>query len=108
MCAHVCVRACVCSRMFTPQWAEYVLFASLLVCVCIIFSIMAYFYTYINPDEIEAQFSKYDPNDNEKKKMDTKCASDEEKTNPNEIKQTKIWTTHTAWMLQGKKIITDF
>ncbi|KAG7227623.1 hypothetical protein INR49_005438 [Caranx melampygus] len=40
------------------QWAEYVLFASLLVAVCIIFSIMAYFYTYIDPTEIEAQFKK--------------------------------------------------
>ncbi|GLD66245.1 dedicator of cytokinesis protein 9 isoform X2, partial [Lates japonicus] len=40
------------------QWAEYVLFASLLVAVCVIFSIMAYFYTYIDPTEIEAQFRK--------------------------------------------------
>nr|XP_057939095.1 solute carrier family 15 member 1 [Doryrhamphus excisus] len=38
------------------QWAEYVLFASLLVAVCFIFSIMAYFYTYMDPSEIEAQF----------------------------------------------------
>lgn len=40
------------------QWAEYVLFASLLVAVCVIFSIMAYFYTYIDPAEIEAQFKE--------------------------------------------------
>ncbi|KAI5621093.1 solute carrier family 15 member 1, partial [Silurus asotus] len=40
------------------KWAEYVLFASLLVAVCIIFSIMAYFYTYIDPAEIEAQFQQ--------------------------------------------------
>ncbi|KAM6934037.1 solute carrier family 15 member 1 [Xenentodon cancila] len=40
------------------RWAEYVLFASLLVAVCIIFSIMACFYTYIDPAEIEAQFRK--------------------------------------------------
>ncbi|XP_045909749.1 solute carrier family 15 member 1-like [Micropterus dolomieu] len=39
------------------RWAEYILFASLLVAVCIIFSIMAYFYTYIDPTEIEAQFT---------------------------------------------------
>uniref|UniRef100_A0A672MDG5 Solute carrier family 15 member 1 n=1 Tax=Sinocyclocheilus grahami TaxID=75366 RepID=A0A672MDG5_SINGR len=39
-------------------WAEYVLFASLLVAVSIIFSIMAYFYTYIDPAEIEAQIRK--------------------------------------------------
>ncbi|NXN85737.1 S15A1 protein, partial [Bombycilla garrulus] len=40
------------------KWAEYVLFAALLLVVCIIFAIMASFYTYIDPNEIEAQFSK--------------------------------------------------
>lgn len=40
------------------QWAEYVLFAALLLVVCVIFAIMASFYTYIDPNEIEAQFSK--------------------------------------------------
>uniref|UniRef100_A0A673BFC6 Solute carrier family 15 member 1 n=1 Tax=Sphaeramia orbicularis TaxID=375764 RepID=A0A673BFC6_9TELE len=45
------------------QWAEYVLFASLLVAVCVIFSFMAYFYTYIDPTEIEAQFKKKDDDD---------------------------------------------
>ncbi|NXC89813.1 S15A1 protein, partial [Cercotrichas coryphoeus] len=55
------------------QWAEYVLFAALLLLVCIIFAIMASFYTYIDPNEIEAQFSeeekkehKKDQDDNEK------------------------------------------
>uniref|UniRef100_A0A8C9U461 Solute carrier family 15 member 2 n=1 Tax=Scleropages formosus TaxID=113540 RepID=A0A8C9U461_SCLFO len=33
------------------QWAEFVLFAALLVAVCIIFSIIAYFYTYVNPKQ---------------------------------------------------------
>ncbi|KAL9867238.1 solute carrier family 15 member 1-like [Geothlypis trichas] len=53
------------------QWAEYVLFAALLLVVCIIFAIMASFYTYIDPNEIEAQFSKeenknhQDSNENE-------------------------------------------
>ncbi|KAM8856101.1 solute carrier family 15 member 1 isoform 3-T3 [Spinachia spinachia] len=47
------------------QWAEYVLFASLLVVVCVIFSIMAHFYTYIDPAEIEAQFSKKANEDDE-------------------------------------------
>ncbi|XP_070693731.1 solute carrier family 15 member 1 [Pempheris klunzingeri] len=47
------------------QWTEYVLFASLLVAVCVIFSIMAYFYTYIDPTEIEAQFRKKDNEDDE-------------------------------------------
>ncbi|XP_034042020.1 solute carrier family 15 member 1 [Thalassophryne amazonica] len=51
-----------------PQkWAEYLLFASLLVVVCIIFSIMAYFYTYIDPTEIEAQFRKKTDDDDKHK-----------------------------------------
>ncbi|XP_047670193.1 solute carrier family 15 member 1b isoform X2 [Tachysurus fulvidraco] len=50
------------------QWAEYVLFAALLICVCVIFSIMAHYYTYIDPAEIEAQFAEYDPEEKEKKK----------------------------------------
>ncbi|XP_036749676.1 solute carrier family 15 member 1 isoform X3 [Manis pentadactyla] len=41
---------------FSEQWAEYILFAALLLVVCVIFAIMAQFYTYINPAEIEAQF----------------------------------------------------
>ncbi|KAG7467600.1 solute carrier family 15 member 1-like [Solea senegalensis] len=50
------------------RWAEYVLFASLLVLVCIIFSIMAYFYTYINPTEIEAHFRNNADEDDEQDK----------------------------------------
>ncbi|KAG8452048.1 hypothetical protein GDO86_004007 [Hymenochirus boettgeri] len=42
----------------SEQWAEYVLFAALLVAVCIIFAVMAYFYTYVDPAEIEAQFDE--------------------------------------------------
>ncbi|KAM7407392.1 hypothetical protein PAMA_003222 [Pampus argenteus] len=52
------------------QWAEYILFASLLVAVCIIFSIMAHFYTYIDPSEIEAQFKKNDRDDDEDDKTE--------------------------------------
>nr|APX43178.1 solute carrier family 15 member 1 [Sphyrna tiburo] len=37
------------------QWAEYILFAALLIAVCIIFAIMAYFYTYVDPSELEAK-----------------------------------------------------
>ncbi|XP_055398870.1 solute carrier family 15 member 1 isoform X3 [Bubalus kerabau] len=48
---------------FSEQWAEYVLFAALLLVVCIIFAIMARFYTYINPAEIEAQFDKDEKED---------------------------------------------
>ncbi|NXJ93600.1 S15A1 protein, partial [Corythaixoides concolor] len=42
----------------SEQWAEYVLFAGLLLVVCIIFAVMAYFYTYIDPREIEAQLDE--------------------------------------------------
>ncbi|NWW39065.1 S15A1 protein, partial [Panurus biarmicus] len=55
------------------QWAEYVLFAALLLVVCIIFAIMASFYTYIDPNEIEAQFTK------EEKEEDKKDQDDNEK-----------------------------
>ncbi|XP_076579539.1 solute carrier family 15 member 1b [Chaetodon auriga] len=73
------------------QWAEYVLFACLLVVVCVIFSIMAYFYTYIDPAKIEAQFIEVEPEDKGRKKSlemvrrDSDSSSDEEET-----KQTKI------------------
>ncbi|XP_010602876.1 solute carrier family 15 member 1 isoform X1 [Fukomys damarensis] len=43
---------------FSEQWAEYILFAALLLVVCIIFAIMAWFYTYVNPVEVEAQFDE--------------------------------------------------
>ncbi|KFW73693.1 Solute carrier family 15 member 1, partial [Pygoscelis adeliae] len=42
----------------SEQWAEYVLFAALLLAVCIIFAVMAYFYTYIDPNEVEAQLDE--------------------------------------------------
>ena len=48
------------------------LFAALLFAVCIIFFVMAYFYTYIDPTEIEAQLDeeekqvKKDPDFHEK------------------------------------------
>ncbi|XP_077610098.1 solute carrier family 15 member 1 [Crocuta crocuta] len=45
---------------FSEQWAEYILFAALLLVVCVIFAIMARFYTYVNPAEIEAQFDNAD------------------------------------------------
>uniref|UniRef100_A0A3Q3EWS8 Solute carrier family 15 member 1b n=1 Tax=Labrus bergylta TaxID=56723 RepID=A0A3Q3EWS8_9LABR len=50
------------------QWAEYILFASLLLLVDFLFAFMAYFYTYIDPAKIEAQFAHSDPKDKEKKK----------------------------------------
>uniref|UniRef100_A0A452VLX3 Solute carrier family 15 member 1 n=1 Tax=Ursus maritimus TaxID=29073 RepID=A0A452VLX3_URSMA len=51
---------------FSEQWAEYILFAALLLVVCIIFAIMAQFYTYVNPAEIEARFD----NEDEKKNLE--------------------------------------
>ncbi|KAM6212544.1 solute carrier family 15 member 1 [Sarcoramphus papa] len=42
----------------SKQWAEYVLFAALLLAVCIIFAIMAYFYTYTDVNETEAQLDE--------------------------------------------------
>ncbi|NXG71881.1 S15A1 protein, partial [Baryphthengus martii] len=42
----------------SEQWAEYVLFAALLLAVCVIFAIMAYFYTYVDPNEVEAQLDE--------------------------------------------------
>ncbi|XP_037327348.2 solute carrier family 15 member 1b [Pungitius pungitius] len=50
------------------QWAEYILFASLLLLVCVIFAIMAYFYTYIDPAKIEAEFAQMDPEQKEKRR----------------------------------------
>lgn len=37
---------------FLLQWVEFLLFASLLLGVCIIFSIMAHFYTYVDPEQM--------------------------------------------------------
>uniref|UniRef100_A0A8C2AJI8 Solute carrier family 15 member 1 n=1 Tax=Cyprinus carpio TaxID=7962 RepID=A0A8C2AJI8_CYPCA len=51
------------------QWAEYVLFASLLVAVSIIFAVMAYFYTYMDPMEIEAKFMELDPEEKKRKEL---------------------------------------
>ncbi|NXG43874.1 S15A1 protein, partial [Psilopogon haemacephalus] len=42
----------------SEQWAEYVLFAALLLAVCIIFATMAYFYVYVDPNEVEAQLNE--------------------------------------------------
>uniref|UniRef100_A0A3Q2YYY4 Solute carrier family 15 member 1 n=1 Tax=Hippocampus comes TaxID=109280 RepID=A0A3Q2YYY4_HIPCM len=53
------------------QWAEYILFASLLVAVCISFAIMGYFYTYTDPSKIEAHFREMEPNE-KRKNMDGK------------------------------------
>lgn len=89
-------------RLF--KWAEYILFASLLIVVCVIFSIMAHFYTYINPAEIEAQFMKKgDDNDEDDKKQlqkgmemvkrnSTGSHSYDGDDDDDERKKTKMWT----------------
>ncbi|NXA15579.1 S15A1 protein, partial [Sapayoa aenigma] len=61
------------ASQLSKQWAEYVLFAALLLVVCIIFAIMASFYTYVDPNEIEAQFAE------EEKKEEKKDQGDREK-----------------------------
>lgn len=43
---------------FLIQWVEFLLFAGLLVAVSIIFSIMAYFYTYVDPDQLDKIFGE--------------------------------------------------
>ncbi|XP_036449452.1 solute carrier family 15 member 2 [Colossoma macropomum] len=40
------------------QWTEFLLFAALLVAVSIIFSIMSYFYTYVDPDQLDKLFKE--------------------------------------------------
>ncbi|XP_058041554.1 solute carrier family 15 member 1 isoform X2 [Ahaetulla prasina] len=52
------------------QWAEYVLFAALLFAVTIIFAIMAYFYTYVDPAEVEAQFAEEEKKKKEKDQLE--------------------------------------
>jgi hypothetical protein len=44
---------------------EFLLFAGLLVAVCIIFSIMAYFYTYVDPGELDKLFPDKTVNEDE-------------------------------------------
>lgn len=82
------------------KWAEYILFACLLVAVCIIFSIMAHFYTYIDPAEIEAQFkTKVHEDDEDDRNQLRKAEVEMVRKNSTKIhnednvaRQTKIWT----------------
>ncbi|TRY99974.1 hypothetical protein DNTS_029386 [Danionella cerebrum] len=74
------------------QWAEYILFAALLVAVSIIFAIMAYFYTYTDASEIEAQFKELEPDDKKKKELEmmTKDSVALVHNEDTDVKQTKI------------------
>ncbi|KAK9972880.1 hypothetical protein ABG768_023642 [Culter alburnus] len=74
------------------QWAEYLLFASLLVAVSIVFAIMAYFYTYTDPAEIESKFMELEPEDKKKKDLEmmTKDNVAYVQSENTDVKQTKI------------------
>lgn len=78
------------------KWAEYILFASLLVVVCVIFSIMAYFYTYLDPAAIEAQFKKKDDEEDDKSELGKREIEMVKKgsfrDNDQEDKATNMWT----------------
>ncbi|MEQ2243388.1 hypothetical protein ILYODFUR_006645 [Ilyodon furcidens] len=71
------------------QWAEYILFASLLVFVCIVFAIMAYFYTYIDPASIEALFVNLEPEDKKKNLEMTKTDMVENHNEKRKISDTR-------------------
>ncbi|KAK9537139.1 hypothetical protein VZT92_004778 [Zoarces viviparus] len=45
------------------QWIEFLLFAGLLLAVFFIFSIMAYFYTYVDPDQLDKKPREEDEDD---------------------------------------------
>ena len=76
---------CLCVCPFN-QWAEYILFASLLVVVSVIFAVMAYFYTYIDPTMIEAQFAEIEPEEKDKQRS-YDMPNKELVENHNEVKQ---------------------
>lgn len=67
--------------------------------VCVIFSIMAHFYTYIDPAEIEAQFKKVSDDDEDDKSRlrrteieMVKKDSIKRRGGDDPAKQTKMWT----------------
>ncbi|XP_043988737.1 solute carrier family 15 member 2 [Gambusia affinis] len=56
------------------QWKEFLLFGGLLLGVCIIFSFMAYFYTYVDPEQLSKMYAgdsgKEEEEDDTKKKKE--------------------------------------
>lgn len=94
-----CINIILLISLSLSKWAEYTLFACLLLAVCVIFSVMAHFYTYIDPVEIEAEFKKkLNENDNDRddemelqETMDVMDKRDSDQCSE-ETKQTKIWT----------------
>lgn len=61
------------------QWKEFVLFAALLVAVCVIFSIMAYFYEYVDPDKILKMYESDNEDEDDYDKELTKNGMNMEK-----------------------------
>lgn len=52
------------------QWKEFVLFAGLLLGVCIIFSVMAHFYTYVDPEQLNKLYLDGEKKDGNRKDDD--------------------------------------
>uniref|UniRef100_A0A7N6C3N9 Solute carrier family 15 member 2 n=1 Tax=Anabas testudineus TaxID=64144 RepID=A0A7N6C3N9_ANATE len=67
------------------QWKEFALFAGLLLGVSIIFSFMAYFYTYVDPDQLDKIYQK----DSGKEEDDKKQKTDDIQMN-NKGKETRM------------------
>lgn len=69
-----------------PQWKEFLLFGCLLLGVCIIFSIMAYFYTYVDPEQLSKMYAEEsgkgeeDDDDMKKKKVDIPLSANRKST----------------------------
>lgn len=61
------------------QWKEFVLFAALLVAVFIIFSIMAHFYEYVDPNKILKMYESDDEDEDDYDKELTKNGMNMEK-----------------------------
>lgn len=66
-----CIDPALTNCLFNPQWVEFILFAALLVAVSIIFSIMAYFYTYVDADQLDKIYGE-DANDEKVKSSNSK------------------------------------
>lgn len=60
------------NQYLLSQWKEFLLFACLLLGVFIIFSIMAHFYTYVDPEQLDKVYmmnsSKEEDDDHDDKK----------------------------------------
>ncbi|XP_061923370.1 solute carrier family 15 member 2-like [Entelurus aequoreus] len=59
------------------QWKEFLLFAGLLLGVCIIFSIMSYFYTYVRPQQVDTLYLQDQDQDQEQDQEQDQDQSDD-------------------------------